>query len=188
MIAFAAVAVAVLAQAATFNWSSTDIAYALDAAGVVDNGNYTAGTTKMKGKGTWSYILTIYAAGTDTVLGSANGSISFGTKGGFNTAGITSTTIDAIGAGVDVDYLFKITGTQTDLTARGKEATYDYTAASLATEISGSVTTSNLGNTKLDSAVPTSWTVSGIAAIPEPTSGLLLILGMAGLALRRKQK
>jgi hypothetical protein len=26
------------------------------------------------------------------------------------------------------------------------------------------------------------------AAVPEPTSGLLLLLGMAGLALRRKQK
>ena len=26
-----------------------------------------------------------------------------------------------------------------------------------------------------------------VAAVPEPTSGLLLLLGMAGLALRRKQ-
>ena len=31
----------------------------------------------------------------------------------------------------------------------------------------------------------TAWTQTG--AIPEPTSGLLLLLGMAGLALRRKQ-
>ena len=29
------------------------------------------------------------------------------------------------------------------------------------------------------------WTT---AAVPEPTSGLLLLLGVAGLALRRKQK
>lgn len=34
-----------------------------------------------------------------------------------------------------------------------------------------------------------SFTNSGeIAAVPEPTSGLLLLLGVAGLALRRKQK
>ena len=32
-----------------------------------------------------------------------------------------------------------------------------------------------------------SFTNSGTVAVPEPTSGLLLLLGMAGLALRRKQ-
>ena len=31
------------------------------------------------------------------------------------------------------------------------------------------------------------WTVSGGAAVPEPTSGLLMLLGMAGLALRRRR-
>ena len=55
------------------------------------------------------------------------------------------------------------------------------------------------------SAVDTTYTITGLAddtsslatfnfatgaytAVPEPTSGLLLLLGMAGLALRRKQK
>lgn len=33
----------------------------------------------------------------------------------------------------------------------------------------------------------TSFANSGTVAVPEPTSGLLLLLGMAGLALRRKQ-
>ena len=33
----------------------------------------------------------------------------------------------------------------------------------------------------------TSWTAIATSAAPEPTSGLLLLLGMAGLALRRKQ-
>ena len=31
------------------------------------------------------------------------------------------------------------------------------------------------------------WTEATIAAVPEPTSGLLLLLGMAGLALKRKR-
>ena len=35
--------------------------------------------------------------------------------------------------------------------------------------------------------VATSSTTSAIGAVPEPTSGLLLLLGMAGLALKRKQ-
>ena len=38
------------------------------------------------------------------------------------------------------------------------------------------------------SAAQMTGTWTSTAAIPEPTSGLLLLLGMAGLALRRKQK
>ena len=40
------------------------------------------------------------------------------------------------------------------------------------------------------STLPTDGFVSAgqWAAVPEPTSGLLMLLGMAGLALRRKQK
>lgn len=34
----------------------------------------------------------------------------------------------------------------------------------------------------------TSYTTSSTTPVPEPTSGILLLLGMAGLALRRKQK
>lgn len=42
-------------------------------------------------------------------------------------------------------------------------------------------------------AMPVTWATSDItvytaSAVPEPTSGLLLLLGVAGLALRRKQK
>ena len=37
-----------------------------------------------------------------------------------------------------------------------------------------------------NTTVPGSW--NSAASVPEPTSGLLLILGVAGLALRRKQK
>ena len=37
-----------------------------------------------------------------------------------------------------------------------------------------------------NTSVPGSW--NSAASVPEPTSGLLLILGVAGLALRRKQK
>ena len=38
------------------------------------------------------------------------------------------------------------------------------------------------------SSSPTAASFTGFTAIPEPTSGLLLLLGMSALALRRKQK
>ena len=49
------------------------------------------------------------------------------------------------------------------------------------------------GNATLNFATGDGFAVTGnqwgaYAAVPEPTSGLLLLLGMAGLALRRKQK
>jgi hypothetical protein len=45
----------------------------------------------------------------------------------------------------------------------------------------------SLGNQKTLTQNAGSWSTVGAVAVPEPTSGLLLLLGMAGLALRRKQ-
>lgn len=45
----------------------------------------------------------------------------------------------------------------------------------------------NLGGNGLNAGGAIAWTVAGSAPVPEPTSGLLLILGMAGLALKRKR-
>ena len=47
MIGTAAVFAAIAVQAATFNWSSANATYGLNAAGVLDNGDYAADTTKM---------------------------------------------------------------------------------------------------------------------------------------------
>ena len=55
-----------------------------------------------------------------------------------------------------------------------------------------------MGDTTIGANPPTTWSISGITktaqsggggeTIPEPTSGLLLLVGGAMLALRRKQK
>jgi hypothetical protein len=60
----------------------------------------------------------------------------------------------------------------------GSEINTTYTISGLADD------TSSLDNFTFATAAYTATT----AAVPEPTSGLLLVLGMAGLALRRKQK
>jgi len=194
IIALGAVVMAAGVQAATFSWTTSAKAYGVDATTVVDNGNYASGTTAMKNNGTWNYVLTLYASGTESVVGSASGAASFGSTGKVSTSGIE---IAAAAAGTTYDYVLTITGTQNSLTARGEEASYDYTAAQLATTLSGSITTANNGVTGLQTAAPSTWAISGITAvapppgpepIPEPTSGLLMLLGVAGLALRRKQK
>jgi len=192
MIAFAAVAVAAVSQAASFTWTSSNAAYALaNPAGVVNNGSYDAGTNKMKGNGTWNYVLTIYSGATvvDTFTGALNtpasGKISFETADSTKVSGSTT-----------YDYVLEIGGQQTALNERGKTTDYDYSNASLSyTYAKGSVTTEGMGATSLTStASPTSWTVSGITPVeppeptPEPTSAMLMLLGVAGLALRRKAK
>ena len=48
---------------------------------------------------------------------------------------------------------------------------------------SGAMAQFTLGNST--GGVATSW--QSTAAVPEPTSGLLLLIGMAGLALKRKR-
>ena len=63
----------------------------------------------------------------------------------------------------------------------GNVATYtlasdlDATVGAMSTVIGGSV---------MGGSTPTAWST---AAVPEPTSGLLMLLGMAGLALRRRR-
>ena len=186
MMALAVVGLAFGAQAATYVWKSSAAAYGVDASAVVDNGSYTAGTTVMRGKGTWNVVLALFDASTGALVGetSATG-IKFSTTGNkFNTSGLT---IDAAAQGATYNYVLTITGTQNDLNARGEDGEFDYSAAQLTTTIEGTIETAAMGNTTLTSAVPSNWTVSGITAVPEPTSGLLMLVGLAGLALRRRR-
>ena len=73
-----------------------------------------------------------------------------------------------------VNYSIVITGTIKD----GNGATWDLTSDAIV----GTWNVPSLGDLALTTAGP-----AGFTAAPEPTSGLLLLLGVAGLALKRKR-
>ena len=205
MFMLATVACAATMQAAVFDWSTSSKLYGVTAASVVDNGSYGAASSGSTDRGdkvltSLSYVLTLFDASTDAEVGSASGTVSYGSLGKVDTSGIN---VAAAAQGTTYKYVLALTGAQSDLQSRGEvtsgEYKYDYSAATVATELSGTITTATMGNTDLGNIVPSAWTVSGITktpvggggggggGVPEPTSGLLLALGGAMLALRRKR-
>lgn len=191
IIAMAIVASAMVVNAAAFNWTTSAAASSVVSEDILGNGSYgisTAAADRMNKAGSWTYVLTLYSG--DTLVGSTSGDVKFNALSGKVATAIT---IDAAAASTAYSYVLTITGTDTGLTGRGSvtEGTtiYDYTGATLSTEFKGTITTAGTGNTTLTTAAPSEWVVSGITttSVPEPTSGLLLLMGLAGLALRRKQ-
>ena len=90
------------------------------------------------------------------------------TDGQFYEAAVV---IDVPTTGLGQDYDFTITGSYTD--GAGKAWTYAGT---------GFGSTDTFGGDTMAGFDAGTWT-----AVPEPTSGLLLLLGVAGLALKRKR-
>ena len=182
MIAAAIVCAAAMSQAAAINWGTSDVTKGVAVAGVTDNGDYNATGSNLKGNSALTYVLSLYDTESGELVGKGSGSVAFaGSKK-------VSTLINTGGgvAGTTYDYVLEITGTQTDLASKESTA-YDYSAAKIASSQSGQLRLADNGTTTFGIASPTSWTVSGITAVPEPTSGLLLLLGVAGLALRRRR-
>ena len=188
LITAAAVAGAVAAQAATFSWA-TGKAYSITAdtiAGGLANGHYASATSSNGNTmynqitsfgATWAYEIT-FTSGSDTDKISGT----FGTGDFVSRAiqvnGLSSGLIKQTDPVTPVNYSIVITGTLKD----GKNADWTLTSDAIA----GTWDVPSLGDAKFVTAVPAGWTVSG-SAVPEPTSGLLMLLGMAGLALRRKR-
>ena len=188
LIAVAAVAGAVAAQAATFDWS-TDKAYSIAAdtiAGGLAAGHYAAASSGNANTmynqitsyaATWAYEIT-FTSGTDTdkITGTL-ATTDFGSRA-INKASLSSGLVVQTDPYTPVNYSIVITGTLKD----GKNADWTLTSDAVA----GTWDVPSLGDLNFMTAVPAGWTVSG-SAVPEPTSGLLMLLGMAGLALRRKR-
>jgi len=174
LLTFAAIVmIAATTRAAAIGWS-------IMGASAYANGAYNVFVVGINGVTDASQIAALVAAGTGV------DSYAFYSGGTVNASGMAS--LAATASGKSITY----SGSGTDTyqafailwTADGKEASYTSNASiSLANDSTSKTIafgnqSSNLSANKFN--VSTS-------PVPEPTSGLLMLLGMAGLALKRKR-
>ena len=169
MITLAVVLIAGMSQAAAFKWSTGAL--------TAPNADGSVGTTAAAdATGTWLATISLYsdAACTTPIEG---------------VTGNSSSTVNAMGS--------NIAGTFAGATFAYDNTTpyyaileLSYTTAAGTQTLTTDVVSTKLkttGNTTLNFSTAISNASWSAAAVPEPTSGLLMLLGMAGLALRRKR-
>ena len=171
MTMLAAIAFATVLQAATVNWSVVNVQSSPvnnAAAGWIvqlydSSTTFSYADAKAGGITPWTSGATV-AAGSTTVTYRANGST---TMDNGTTKSVYAVIYDATSI---ADAKYYIVSDAITLSANA--------AGSPVTAAFGSMSATAATNKFLNS----SWT-----AVPEPTSGLLMLLGMAGLALKRKR-
>ena len=185
MIIAALALTATVTQAASFLWTTTSktwgvnssaLAAGLEAGTTYNVGGANADTMSNQltaNSATWAYVLTI----TDgTSSKEFSGSL---TSTSFKSRAVNLTlSDDLIVAGADLTYTLVFTGTITD----GNSKTWDVTSNT----ISDSWHVSDQGDIALKTASPSSFSTAG-SEVPEPTSGILLMVGLGALALRRRR-
>ena len=180
MMAVAVVLAAAAVQAATFTWATSAKQYApnIDLANLVA-GTYGNSSTALKNMTavTWAFTMEL---DNGTISDTINGTPTYKLNK-INVANLSSDVVFLPGASDpdnNVNYSIVISGTYND-------GTTDWTITS--SPIVGTESFSSLSTLQIISPNATQWTVAGGApVIPEPTTGLLVLLGVAGLALRRR--
>ena len=185
MIGLAVAALAVAAQASTVKWQSDAnlVGINVGTGTLLDgDGTYAANGDNLKKASTLLATLTIFDAEGETLETIKNVSVAYAsTNGKVSTSFTSSLTFTAT---TEYGYELVISGTQNSLT--GVIGDWDYTAATIETTLAGTFA-GKTGNQQIATGAASSWTVAGAVPVPEPTSGLLLLLGVAGMALRRRR-
>lgn len=178
IVAAAVIGLAVASPAASFDWKTNRTGGAVNA---FEGGSIVASTVYLFAADQASTILSAWAAGKDWSSGALDSST-------ITTAGkiaAKSTTFDYGGAGTaaTIDAIFAFTERVGD-----KDYFYISTTASATSPATGSDTiTFTEGGVSTAIKDSASYSGAGWYAVPEPTSGLLMLVGIAGLALRRKR-
>ena len=174
MIALAAVALAVSAQAASFSWKTTS-----------SGKLYGAGTTATLATGN-VYLFNSAAVTQQAVLDAVLAGSSLDTLGALSSStvsagaittatfewGAAGDTLNAYVAIVDGDNVF-ISDLKTAAGQQASTVSINFNLKSASQAVAMESTTFTTGG----------W----YTAVPEPTSGLLMLVGLAGLALRRRR-
>ena len=186
MIMLGAVALAAGVQAASVDWSIANNSWTLN-----DGSKAAAGTAVYLIDGTTSLATIAAAINGTTGAFDANQSWVFASDVTSNAKGARTTvtaTTDKLTRGNEYDFSVLII----DTTVAGSPKymvsdTYTQTAYLSGTDeaTSASFAAARLGANALTYDATSA--ANGWAAVPEPTSGLLMLLGMAGLALRRRR-
>ena len=185
MIALAVVAMGVAANAASFKWSSPDGRH-FDGTGTTGS----AGYSPTVGLSVYLFDASVYSqSALVTALNSASGVDYTKAISGASTTVNSASRIDGKTFSYDVtssfDAYYVVVGADkvfvSDITASGIQAsaTQEFAFGSPSTASKSTFTTSTFGSS--------GWYSAAAAPVPEPTSGLLMLLGMAGLALKRKR-
>ncbi|MBQ8125629.1 MAG: PEP-CTERM sorting domain-containing protein [Kiritimatiellae bacterium] len=186
MTALAAAALATVVNAATVNWQSGTIFIASDAVGTTGSGTSYRANAGTRLVTAYLYSLTADEYTAALAMSTADLYSTYSTK-----AATLSQNSTAMGIANIAQTGMPDGSTDAPQTAYGLVLYVDTTTAAAYDGVDAFVksyvgtatwkNTTGAGLTNL-AATQSTWT-----AVPEPTSGLLMLLGMAGLALRRKR-
>ena len=174
VVAAMAIAMGIAAQAANVNWNSGTL--------YLPNPDGTWSTTKATSTtaGTWSLVVAFYdSTGADFAAG---GALSDDSISALNALNGTATGFEA-----SKNYYMSavLTYTTDDYTFTKEFEKVAFSTKSTGATAANMQVDTVLATKMIDTTTPLGWTIT--SNVPEPTSGLLLLLGVAGLALKRRR-